>query len=251
MAGPKMSGTARQRGTLFGASAAEYDRIRPGYPEAAVRAAVHSAQNRSVSRGEALRALDVGSGTGKYGAALRDLGLDVTAVDPDEALLKLNPLPAAVGRAEALPFADAAFDVVVSAQSWHWFDAPAAAAEFARVLRPGGAAAIVLNQLDVRIDWVLRLSRIMHAGDVYRPHWRPDLGPFFGEVHARIDEFTVPMTIDDIVALTATRTYWLRSDEKTRAHVEKNLRWYLTAEHPIDEPTELPYMCLTYTAQKL
>ena len=39
--------------------------------------------------------------------------------------------------AEALPYATAAFDVVVSNFSWHWF-APAAAAEVARVLRPGG-----------------------------------------------------------------------------------------------------------------
>lgn len=39
--------------------------------------------------------------------------------------------------AEALPYASAAFDVVVSNFSWHWF-APVAAAEVARVLRPGG-----------------------------------------------------------------------------------------------------------------
>jgi SAM-dependent methyltransferase len=41
------------------------------------------------------------------------------------------------GAAEFLPYATAAFDVVVSNFSWHWF-APVAAAEVARVLRPGG-----------------------------------------------------------------------------------------------------------------
>lgn len=257
MASPKIRRDAKGRGTLFGASADEYERIRPGYPDAAVRAVAERALAAAAEGGgevpadpAGLRVLDVGSGTGKYGRALAELGFDVHAVDPDSALLEINPLPSTTDRAEELPFADASFDLVVSAQAWHWFDAEAASAEFARVLKPGGVAAIVLNQLDVRVDWVLRLSRIMHAGDVYRPQWRPELGAGFGTVEARIDEFSVPMTIDDTVALTATRTYWLRSNDTVRARVEGNLRGYLTEEHPVSEPFDLPYMCLTYMAQK-
>lgn len=257
MAGPKIRREAKERGTLFGASADEYERIRPGYPDAAVRAVAERALAAAAEGGgevpadpAGLRVLDVGSGTGKYGRALAELGFDVHAVDPDSALLEINPLPSTTDRAEELPFADASFDLVASAQAWHWFDAEAASAEFARVLKPGGVAAIVLNQLDVRVDWVLRLSRIMHAGDVYRPQWRPELGAGFGTVEARIDEFSVPMTIDDTVALTATRTYWLRSNDTVRARVEGNLRGYLTEEHPVSEPFDLPYMCLTYMAQK-
>ncbi|WP_061942797.1 class I SAM-dependent methyltransferase [Brevibacterium ravenspurgense] len=257
MASPKIRRDAKGRGTLFGASADEYERIRPGYPDAAVRAVAERALAAAAEGGgevpadpAGLRVLDVGSGTGKYGRALAELGFDVHAVDPDSALLEINPLPSTTDRAEELPFSDASFDLVVSAQAWHWFDAEAASAEFARVLKPGGVAAIVLNQLDVRVDWVLRLSRIMHAGDVYRPQWRPELGAGFGTVEARIDEFSVPMTIDDTVALTATRTYWLRSNDTVRARVEGNLRGYLTEEHPVSEPFDLPYMCLTYMAQK-
>ena len=257
MAGPKIRREAKERGTLFGASADEYERIRPGYPDAAVRAVAERALAAAAEGGgevpadpAGLRVLDVGSGTGKYGRALAELGFDVHAVDPDSALLEINPLPSTTDRAEELPFADASFDLVVSAQAWHWFDAEAASAEFARVLKPGGVAAIVLNQLDVRVDWVLRLSRIMHAGDVYRPQWRPELGADFGAVEARIDEFSVPMTIDDTVALTATRTYWLRSNDTVRARVEGNLRGYLSEEHPVSEPFDIPYMCLTYMTQK-
>lgn len=257
MAGPKIRRDIRDRGTLFGASADEYERIRPGYPQAAVCAVADRAMSAAAveAGGEVLapgklRVLDVGSGTGKYGRALAELGLDVHAVDPDPALLEINQLPSTVGRAEELPFADASFDLVVSAQAWHWFDAEAASAEFARVLKPGRVAAVVLNQLDVRHDWVMRLSRIMHAGDVYRPRWRPQLGTDFGPIQARIDEFSVPMTIDDTVALTATRTYWLRSNDTVRARVEDNLRGYLTEEHLVSEPFDLPYMCLTYMAQK-
>jgi ubiquinone/menaquinone biosynthesis C-methylase UbiE len=48
------------------------------------------------------------------------------------------------GDATALPFADEQFDVVVSRFAFHHFDEPArAAAEMARVARPGGTVAVI------------------------------------------------------------------------------------------------------------
>lgn len=44
--------------------------------------------------------------------------------------------------AEKLPFDDGALDAVVSTSAFHFFDQPAALAEFQRVLTPGGFAAI-------------------------------------------------------------------------------------------------------------
>jgi ubiquinone/menaquinone biosynthesis C-methylase UbiE len=44
--------------------------------------------------------------------------------------------------AEQLPFADAELDAVVSTTAFHFFDQPAAMAEFRRVLAPGGIAAV-------------------------------------------------------------------------------------------------------------
>ena len=40
--------------------------------------------------------------------------------------------------AEETGLAGGSFDAITCAQTWHWVDVPAASAEFARLLRPGG-----------------------------------------------------------------------------------------------------------------
>jgi demethylmenaquinone methyltransferase/2-methoxy-6-polyprenyl-1,4-benzoquinol methylase len=89
------------------------------------------------------RVLDLGAGTG---AANRELGTrQVVALDPSAPMLALNPEGCRVaGYGERLPFADASFDGVFSAFVFRNLDSvPATLAEIQRVLRPGGAAAVV------------------------------------------------------------------------------------------------------------
>ena len=82
--------------------------------------------------------LDVWCGSRPYDdllpAGARCTGLDVEG----------NPYGVAdVVSNEVLPFDDASFDLVLCVQSFHYMDDPAAAAaEIARVLRPGGSALI-------------------------------------------------------------------------------------------------------------
>lgn len=86
--------------------------------------------------------LDVGSGTGQSSAALRDLSVHVIGMDPSLSMLAASVRPSNVGhvcgKAEELPFRADAFDLVVCAQAFHWFDPHAFLGEACRTLREGG-----------------------------------------------------------------------------------------------------------------
>ena len=97
---------------------------------------------------ESLRVLEAGTGPGFFAILLRELGYDVTAIDLTPAMLEEAKKNAGelAGRicwmemnAEALDFADATFDVVVSRNlTWNLPHPEKAYAEWARVLKPGG-----------------------------------------------------------------------------------------------------------------
>ena len=101
------------------------------------------------------RVLELGCGSGdvsiwaaEAGRGLKIVATDVFA-DPDG--VRRHPDVTFRGgvSAEALPFADAAFDMVVSNFAIEYADdLDAAAAEAARVLRPGGCGALVLHSAD-------------------------------------------------------------------------------------------------------
>ncbi|OLR89761.1 class I SAM-dependent methyltransferase [Actinokineospora bangkokensis] len=144
-----------RRASSFGAAAADYHRHRPGYPVEAVAWAV----------GDAERVLDLAAGTGKLTEALLDLGIEVTAVEPDERLRewfhRLFPdVAVRDGTAEAIPLRDACVDAVVVGQAYHWFDQAAAIPEMLRVLRPGGVLATLANHDDQSVPWVAELASL-------------------------------------------------------------------------------------------
>lgn len=103
------------------------------------------------------KVLEVGCGPGHLTNVLAETpGLEVTGLDLDPQMIERARANAArsaeiagrepvyvVGDVAALPFDDAAFDVVVTTFSMHhWSDPAAGLAEIGRVLRPGGRALI-------------------------------------------------------------------------------------------------------------
>lgn len=151
-----VTGLDPQRALVFGAHAEDYERWRPGYPDAAVDWLVPP---------DATRVADVGAGTGKLTGPLLARGLRVAAVEPDAGMLavltRLHPdaEPHLAG-AQALPLPDARVDAVLVAQAWHWFPHEQAVAEVVRVLRPGGWLGLLWNGPDPREPWELALARL-------------------------------------------------------------------------------------------
>ena len=148
-----------RRGTSFGAVARSYAEYRPDYPARSVRWCV-APTGKDIG---SLRVLDLGAGTGKLTALLARLGADVTAVEPDAAMLAelRRQLPAAralAGSAEAIPLPDGSVDAVLCGQAMHWFNMERALPEIARVLVAGGTLGGLWNSDDDRVDWVAGLQ---------------------------------------------------------------------------------------------
>jgi SAM-dependent methyltransferase len=170
----------------------DYERGRPGYSPDVV-----DAIRRALDLPGGARVADVGAGTGKLTRALVAGGFDVVAVEPLAGLRArlraevpgIEPLD---GTAEALPLADASVDAVVCADAFHWFDGPRAVAEFARVIRPGGALALLWNlegEWDDPPSWQPELQALVEGIRPEHPSFTGDQGrgavadsPAFGEL---------------------------------------------------------------------
>lgn len=146
----------------FDRAGAAYERGRPGYPDGAV---AKLARELGIEDGRLV--LDLAAGTGKLTRALTGLGAELIAVEPvagmREQLVRAVPEAEVLhGTAEQIPLGDSAVDAVVVAQAFHWFDAPVAAAEIHRVLRPGGGLGVIWNSWDESVGWVERTQALVH-----------------------------------------------------------------------------------------
>lgn len=150
----------------FDSVAEVYERSRPEYADAGVDWLV---ERLGLAAGS--RVLDLAAGTGKLTRQLVRRGLDVVAVEPGDEMRKvlervLPEVETLAGTAEAIPLPDVSVDVVTVGRAFRWFDPEAALAEMERVLRPGGAIALLWNWWDEedpllsRVDALLREIRV-------------------------------------------------------------------------------------------
>jgi SAM-dependent methyltransferase len=152
----------------------QHDRVAAGY--ASARPYLHPevfARVRDVVRPAARfrRALDLGCGTGLSSLALLDLAEEVVGIDAALSMLRRARRAAGVryvaSGAEALPFRDGAFDLVVACGSMDWVDRPRFMPRAAELVRRGG--------------WLVSLD----FGDTGRSPEVPGLARWYDEVFLR------------------------------------------------------------------
>ncbi|HET6153827.1 MAG TPA: class I SAM-dependent methyltransferase [Marmoricola sp.] len=209
-------------GRSFAAVSDEYDRSRPSYPAEAVDWLIGS--NRSTDA--PLRIVELGAGTGKLTELLVATGHQVLATDPlpemlDHLQRRLPGTRTAVATAEAIPVASGSIDVVVCAQSFHWFDHDVALPEIARVLRPGGVLALVWNVRDKGIPWVRKLGTIIGNNDADRADLVDPLeaSEDFDFVDTREYRFWQSLRKDELLDLVRSRSYIAVAPEAERADI--------------------------------
>lgn len=224
-----------------------YHQVRPSYPQSVVQLLAPAA-----------RVLDVGAGTGKLTRQLIDdpQFQQVYACDPSADMLGVLAndvsLPVWQATAEHTGAENGFFAALTCAQTWHWVDPVAACAEFSRITTSDAQVLLVWNTLDVRVAWVHRLSRIMHSGDTLASGFYPTVYPPWQIVREHRSTWQQHLSVRQVHQLMRSRSYWLRSKDKTRAKVTANLQWYLTEHlgHAADAVIDLPYRCDGFLLQK-
>jgi SAM-dependent methyltransferase len=144
----------RVRAESFGSVAELYDRARPSYPRAVVDALLTDRPRR---------VLDVGCGTGIAGSLLAARGCSVLGVEVDErmaALARSRGLEVEVAPFEQWNARGRRFDLVISAQAWHWIDPQIGTARAAAALDPGARVALFWNLGDPPAELAERLAAI-------------------------------------------------------------------------------------------
>jgi SAM-dependent methyltransferase len=236
----------------FGDSAELYEQSRPSYPAEAV---THMVDRLGIRAGA--RVCDLAAGTGKFTRLIVGTGVIVVAVEPVAGMHRLlrrqlPMVPVVAGVAEALPLRDRSLDAVVVAQAFHWFDAPVALAETARVLRPGGALGLVWNEWDVAVPWIDRIHRIV-ADASSTPEWRRAIRSHdwmleaitdshrFEDVERATFRNSQILTPDAVIERVASTSHVAAAPEAKRAPVLDAVRSVLDTDPVTRGATEVEY----------
>jgi SAM-dependent methyltransferase len=176
--------------------------------------------------GDANTVVNVGAGTGSYEPA----GRDVTAVEPSEimrAQRATDAAPCVAARAEALPFADGAFDVAMAVLSdHHWEDPIAGLREMRRV-----AKRIVVFQWDnARMGefWLVRdyLPEFLTAG-----RSRPTLAQRAAAIDAAVEPVAIPWDCRD----GFFHSYWRRPEAYLHSAVRRGTSVWAILGHTTEQ----------------
>ncbi len=212
------------RRVAFGEYADTYDLVRPGWPMSTVTWMLGSPAATRVRR-----VVDLGAGTGKGTRAIAALGHQVIAVEPSAGMraaltASLAALPAEVagristtaGNAERIPVETGSVDVVTVFQAWHWFDAEAAAAECARVLRPGGWLSIGWHRRSEEAGWLRELSDLVNHLNQPDDEETPPVGPELDPSETELFSWVMRQSVEDLVRHSSTWSYVAIHPERDR-----------------------------------
>ena len=252
--------------TGWSATSADYAKHRQGFPP---RFYDLIAREGLVAPG--MRVLDIGTGTGVVARALAARGAEVLGLDaaPGQVaaarILAESEGLAGIGFEEGLAERtgqpDAAFDLVVAAQCWHWFDRGLAAAEALRVLKPGGTLLICHH------DWLPLPGSVAHATEflieAHNPRWRMGRGTgfypawatdlslagFTGLAFAGFDHDAVYPRADWRGRIRASAGVGVAMDAEAVARFDAELAALLDARFP-EEPLRVPHRVFAIWARR-
>lgn len=155
----------------FSANAERYAACRPGYPPALADWLASQAPRREV-------AWDVGCGSGQMSTLLGDRFTRIVATDGSTAQLAHARRHARVAYAamlaERVALAGRSVDLIVAAQSAHWFDLARFHDEVRRVARPRAVVALIAYDNAILDGAALEERFVRFYRDEVGAHWPPE-----------------------------------------------------------------------------
>ena len=250
----------RVQALVFGEVAEEYDRVRPGYPPQLISDVADYASAEP-------SALEIGAGTGKATLGFAAHGARITALEPDPAMaLVLRQRAAGLGVTIAMASLetyepDETFDLVYSAQAFHWAAPETRWTNVAAALRPGGALALFWNH--DRIADLAMWRRMLTVIQEHVPAVKPDaeiptpeellqewpqteLGrrPEFGEFRQEYYRWERELSRADYLAYLTTQSSYRMLEDEERDELIAQL------EGVLPEQVVLEVVTLLYLAKK-
>jgi SAM-dependent methyltransferase len=235
----------------FGNAADAYDRLR----------FIPPAESLSwLLRGDERRVLDLAAGTGQVTSQLVSLGLNVVAVEPDRRMrdvfaARFPQAECLDGTAERIPLPGDSLDAVIVGSAWHWFDAPAALTEIARVLHGHGRLGVLGTSANISVGWV----RDMYMEDSLRSQKRGDdslrnvelPSADFSRVIETDFESSRVMEAADVVAWFRTHSNYVKADAGTKAAIEDHAAHVLRETFPGERTIELPVITFCWRTERI
>ena len=228
----------------FGNVAETYHRVRPPYSQPLLDRA-----QELLELGPDAQVLDLAAGTGRLTSELANRFAHVVAVEPNDAMRALIvDGDVRAGAAEAIPLEDASVDAVFVGEAFHWFDAPLAIAEIARVLRPRGGLALIWTHW-----WETQPPLHNAALDLLRGPWERFASqrnapwddsfvesPFEPLRYERFEE-AIAIGPDDLLELYSTTSSLAALEPDERAALLANVRSLLDGEYVLPIKHELTW----------
>jgi SAM-dependent methyltransferase len=266
-----MSAMDSARARSFDAWAGDYDRFRPGYPDALFEAIVAQLTLPRIPH-----VVDLGAGTGRASLAMANLGWRVTAVEPGKAMLDVLRGHAAnegllistvQASAEETGLDRASADLVTAAQAFHWFEQQRALDEMARIVKPGGGLALFWNVRDAErspflADYARVLERYVGEADAgrYEASMPEDTtrraiegrGDAFEDVRLTQLHHEMTMTDEEFVGMVFTASYVrVNKTPEEQDRFRLDLAALLGRHHRNDgQPFTIPYRLDLWTARR-
>jgi len=258
-------GVWRAKSQTFDAVSALYDAYRPGYPAELVGDVIRISGIRPDGR-----ILEIGSGTGKATILFAQKGFTMLCLEPgqnliDVAAAKLAAFPRVRfvnARFEEWEGPQEKFDLVISAQAYHWVPEAVRYEKTAAVLRPRGHLAAFWNIYPGGMDEGIR-QELSQAYAKRAPELVKDeapLGPlvdsiaaslraspYFGDVIVNQYPWSVTYSTSDYLCLLNTYSDHLRLPEQRRQALFEDIATVLERH---GGRIERPYLAVVYMAER-